>query len=525
MRIGGNRRLGPSAAGNEQMHGSAAIDRAQLPGRFIGHPGTHAVAKKTERHGHQRLERMMQLFHQRAHGGEGRLVKARSAARQLDGAEIDLGRHEAPQRSVKRGISRSVRKRKKAAANDRALIPKWDPPVERHCVRRTQRAVCHERCRTKGLGARLAVPQRADPQGIESGKGIELPQLAVHGTVLEVLNASAEGCVPTFKAIVVDKSDGGQTVRLTDFDEADLMEGDVTVRVEWSTVNYKDGLAVTGKAPVVRRFPMIAGIDFAGTVESSSHPQWKPGDRVILNGWGVGETHLGGYAEKARVRGDWLVRLPARNSARGAMAIGTAGYTAMLAVMALERHGVTPRQGPVIVTGAAGGLGSVAVALLAKLGFAVIASTGRPTEAAYLRSLGAREIIERKELVGTAKPLGQERWAGGIDTIGSTTLANVLSMTRYGGAVAACGLAGGMDLPATVAPFILRGVSLIGIDSVMCPMETRREAWKRLASDLDAGTLAAMTNEIDLSGVIDAGRRILEGGVRGRVVVKIGQSR
>jgi acrylyl-CoA reductase (NADPH) len=257
-------------------------------------------------------------------------------------------------------------------------------------------------------------------------------------------------------------------------------------------------------------------------VESSSHPQWKSGDRVILNGWGLGETHHGGYAEKARVKGDWLVGLPARNSARGAMAIGTAGYTAMLALMAIERHGVTPRQGPVIVTGAAGGLGSIAVALLAKRGFAVIASTGRPTEADYLRSLGARDIIERKELAGAARPLGQERWAGGIDTVGSTILANVLSMTRYGGAVAACGLAGGPDWPATVAPFILRGVSLIGIDSVMCPMERRRAAWKRLASDLGAGPLAAMTTEIDLSGVVEAGRRIVEGGVRGRVVVKIG---
>src|SRR5262245_18115803 len=300
------------------------------------------------------------------------------------------------------------------------------------------------------------------------------------------------------------------------------MDGNVTVRVEWSTVNYKDGLAVTGKAPVVRRFPMIAGIDFAGTVESSSHPRWGPGDRVILNGWGLGETHLGGYAEKACVKGDWLVPLPERNSARGAMAIGTAGYTAMLAVMALQRHGVTPRQVPVIVTGAAGGLGSVAVTLLAKLGFAVIASTGRPAEGDYLKSLGAREIIERKELVAAARPLGQERWVGGIDTVGSTTLANVLSMTLYGGAVAACGLAGGMDLPATVGPFILRGVSLIGIDSVMCPLEKRRVAWKRLASDLGASKLAAVTSEIDLSGVIEAGRRIVEGGVRGRIVVKIG---
>ena len=327
--------------------------------------------------------------------------------------------------------------------------------------------------------------------------------------------------MPTFKAIVIEKSDGGQKVGLTDFNEVNLMEGDVTVRVEWSTVNYKDGLAVTGKAPVVRRFPMIAGIDLAGTVESSSHPQWQPGDKVIVNGWGMGETHLGGYAEKARVKGDWLVRLPARHGAREAMAIGTAGYTAMLAVMALERHGVAPQQGPVIVTGAAGGVGSVAVVLLAQRGFTVIASTGRPSEADYLRTLGAAEIIERKELAAAAKPLARERWAGGIDSVGSTTLANVLSMTRYGGAVAACGLAGGMDLPASVAPFILRGVSLLGIDSVMCPIDRRREAWQRLATDLDAGKLAAMTSEIDLSGVIEAGRRIIEGDVRGRTVVKV----
>ena len=324
--------------------------------------------------------------------------------------------------------------------------------------------------------------------------------------------------VPTFKAIVVERGDGGQKVSLTDFDEGNLMGGDVTARVEWSTVNYKDGLAVTGKASVVRHFPMIVGIDFAGTVESSSNPHWNPGDRVILNGWGLGETHLGGYAEKARVKGDWLVGLPARNSARGAMAIGTAGYTAMLAVMALERHGVTPQLGPVIVTGAAGGLGSVAVALLAKLNFNVIASTGRPAEADYIKSLGAREVIEREELLRTTK----RHWAGGIDTVGSTTLAKVLSMTSYGGAVAACGLAGGMDLPAMAAtPFILRGVSLIGIDSVMCPIERRREAWRRLASDLDPRKLAAMTTEIDLSGVIDAARRIVDGKVRGRIVVKI----
>ena len=325
----------------------------------------------------------------------------------------------------------------------------------------------------------------------------------------------------TFKAIVIDKADTGQTVRLTDFDEKDLMDGDVTVRVEWSTVNYKDGLAITGKAPVVRRFPMIAGVDFAGTVESSTHPNWKPGDQVVLNGWGLGETHLGAYAEKARVKGDWLVRRPPGISAREAMAIGTAGYTAMLAVMALERAGIDPSRGPVIVTGAVGGVGSVAVALLAKLGYAVAASTGRTEEAAYLKGLGAGEIIDRNELTGPARPLAKERWAGGIDAVGSTTLANVLSMIRYGGAVAACGLAGGMDLPTSVAPFILRGVSLIGIDSVMCPLPHREAAWRRLEADLDREKIAVMANEIGLDEVIAAGRRIVEGKVRGRIVVKI----
>jgi acrylyl-CoA reductase (NADPH) len=292
--------------------------------------------------------------------------------------------------------------------------------------------------------------------------------------------------------------------------------------VQWSALNYKDGLAVTGKAPVVRRFPMIAGIDFAGTVDSSSHPDWKAGDEVILNGWGLGETHLGAYAEKARVKGDWLVRRPERLGARDAMAIGTAGYTAMLAVLALERHGIAPAAGPVIVTGAAGGVGSVAVALLAKLGYQVIASTGRPEETSYLKDLGASEVIARQELAGPVRPLAKERWAGGIDSVGSTTLANLLSMTRYGGAIAACGLAGGMDLPSSVAPFILRGVSLLGIDSVMCPLPRRREAWKRLESDMDLGKLRSMTSEIGLDGVIEAGRRIVEGRVRGRTVVKIG---
>jgi acrylyl-CoA reductase (NADPH) len=326
----------------------------------------------------------------------------------------------------------------------------------------------------------------------------------------------------TFKAIVIDKTEAGQTVALTDFDEKNLMDGDVTVRIEYSTLNYKDGLAVTGKAPVVRRFPMIAGVDFAGVVEASSHPAWKAGDRVILNGWGLGETHLGAYAEKARVKGDWLVRLPKSMSPRDAMAIGTAGYTAMLAVLALEHAGLNPARGPVIVTGAAGGVGSVAVALLAKLGYTIAASTGRPEEAGYLKGLGATEIIERKELTGPVRPLGKERWAAGIDAVGSTTLANVLSMTRYGGAVAACGLAGGMDLPTSVAPFILRGVSLLGIDSVMCPLPLRQKAWQRLETDLDKSKIAAIVSEIGLADVIAAGGRIVEGKVRGRIVVKIG---
>lgn len=326
----------------------------------------------------------------------------------------------------------------------------------------------------------------------------------------------------TFKAMVIEKTDGGTKAALTDFDEANLMDGDVTVRVEYSTLNYKDGLAITGKAPVVRRFPMIAGIDFAGTVEASSHPDWKPGDKVIGNGWGMGETHLGAFAEKARVKGDWLVALPQSMSARDAMAIGTAGYTAMLAVMALEKHGLTPESGPLVVTGAAGGVGSVAVAILAKRGFTVHAVTGRPQEADYLKGLGAAEIIPRADLSGPVKPLAKERWAGGVDSVGSTMLANLLSMTRYGGAVAACGLAGGMDLPTSVAPFILRGVCLYGIDSVMCPLSRRKEAWKRLETDLDRPKLAAITQEIGLSGLPEAAAAILKGEVRGRLVVKIG---
>jgi len=330
-----------------------------------------------------------------------------------------------------------------------------------------------------------------------------------------------ESGLSTFKAIVIEKSDSGQTVALSDFDETGLMEGDVTVAVEWSTVNYKDGLAVTGKAPVVRKWPMIAGVDFSGTVEQSSHPDWKAGDKVILNGWGLGETHLGAYAQKARVKGDWLVRLPPSMSTRDAMAIGTAGYTAMLAVIALERYGLKPESGPLVVTGAAGGVGSVAVAILAKRGFQVTASTGRPQEADYLKRLGAVEIIERKELTGPVRPLAKERWAGGIDSVGSTTLANVLSMIRYRGAVAACGLAGGMDLPTSVAPFILRGVALLGIDSVYRPRADREEAWRRLELDLDRAKLAEMSMEIGLGDVIQAGRQIVEGRVRGRIIVKI----
>jgi acrylyl-CoA reductase (NADPH) len=326
----------------------------------------------------------------------------------------------------------------------------------------------------------------------------------------------------TFKAYVIEKSEAGTKAALADFDEANLMDGDVTVRVEYSTLNYKDGLAITGKAPVVRRFPMIAGIDFAGTVESSSHAAWKPGDKVILNGWGCGETHLGAYGEKARVKGDWLVPLPASMSTREAMSIGTAGYTAMLAVMALEGHGLTPERGPIAVTGAAGGVGSVAIAILAKRGFSVSAVTGRPDEADYLKGLGAAEIVERKELSGPPKALAKERWAGAVDAVGSTTLANLLSTTRYGGAVAACGLAGGMDLPASVAPFILRAVCLYGIDSVMCPISRRREAWKRLETDLDRQKLASMTHEIGLSELPEAAASILAGQVRGRIVVKIG---
>lgn len=324
-----------------------------------------------------------------------------------------------------------------------------------------------------------------------------------------------------FRAIRVSKTDSGQKAELVQIGLDDLMEGDVTVAVEYSTVNYKDGLALTGKAPVIRTWPLIPGIDFAGRVETSTHEGFKPGDRVVLNGWGVGETHHGGYAEKARVKGDWLVKLPDPISSAHAMAIGTAGYTAMLCVMALEFHGVTPDKGDVLVTGAAGGVGSVAIALLAKLGYRVIASTGRASEADYLKGLGAADIIDRNELSGPARPLGKERWAGAVDAVGSHTLANVLSMTRYGGTVAACGLAQGMDLPGSVAPFILRGVTLAGIDSVMALKAKRVEAWSRLAKDLDLAALDRMTSRATLGDVPALGEEIIAGRVRGRVVVDV----
>jgi len=324
-----------------------------------------------------------------------------------------------------------------------------------------------------------------------------------------------------FKAIMVEKDDTGYRASLKDIDESLLSPGDVTVRVEYSTINYKDGLAITGKSPVIRKFPLVAGIDFAGVVENSENAQWKAGDRVVLNGWGIGETHTGGLAQKARAKGEWLVALPAVFTTRQAMAVGTAGYTAMLAVLALERHGLKPGDGDVLVTGAAGGVGSVAIAILAKLGYRVVASTGRPAEADFLKGLGAAEIIHRDELAVPGKPLGKERWAGVVDAVGSHTLANACATTRYRGAVAACGLAQGMDFPASVAPFILRGVTLYGIDSVMAPQALRREAWARLARDLDVGKLEAITHEIGLGQALQAGADILAGKIRGRLVVNV----
>jgi len=324
-----------------------------------------------------------------------------------------------------------------------------------------------------------------------------------------------------FKAILIRKDNDKQIVEDVELTPADLMDGDVTIAVSHSTVNYKDGLVLTGRSPVVRKFPMIPGIDLAGTVEESSHPDFRSGDRVLLNGFGLSEVHYGGYAELARVKGDWLVPLPKEFTPAQAMAIGTAGYTAMLSVLALEDAHVTPAKGAVIVTGAAGGVGSVAVALLAKLGYRVIASTGRPEEGDYLKSLGASEILPRAELSGEPRMLGKERWAGAIDSVGSKTLANVIASTSYAGAVAACGLAAGLDLPTSVAPFILRGISLLGIDSVQMPRPRRIQAWNRLAKDLDVGKLAAMTHTIPLSGVRQAAENILAGKIRGRLVVEI----
>lgn len=324
-----------------------------------------------------------------------------------------------------------------------------------------------------------------------------------------------------FKGIMIEKDDAGYRATLKDIDEAGLPEGDVTVRVGFSTLNYKDGLAITGRGPVVRKFPLVPGIDLVGTVEESSHPAYQVGDQVILNGWGVGESHWGGLAQKARLKGDWLVPLPKRFTPQQAMAIGTAGYTAMLCVLALERHGVTPDKGEIVVTGAAGGVGSVAVAVLAKLGYKVVGVTGRPQEADYIRSLGACEVLERSAFSAPGKPLGRERWAGAVDVVGSHTLANICATTQYRGVVTACGLAGGMDFPASVAPFILRGVTLAGIDSVMCPREDRLAAWQRLGTDLDIDKLGLIAQEIGLEEVIPTASKLLDGQVRGRVIVNV----
>lgn len=324
-----------------------------------------------------------------------------------------------------------------------------------------------------------------------------------------------------FKAVVIEKDEAGYRANVKDVDESELPEGDVTVRVSHSTLNYKDGLAITGRGPVVRKFPMVPGIDLVGTVEETSHPLYRVGDVVLLNGWGVGEGHWGGLAQKARLKGDWLVPLPSQFSPQQAMAIGTAGYTAMLCVLALERHGVTPDKGEILVTGAAGGVGSVAVAILAKLGYTVVGVSGRPAESDYIKSLGASEVLERSAFASAGKPLGRERWAGAVDVVGSHTLANVCAATKYRGVVAACGLAGGMDFPATVAPFILRGVTLVGIDSVMCPRPERLVAWQRLGTDLDTSKLNLIANEIGLADAIPVAAQLLDGQVRGRVIVDV----
>jgi acrylyl-CoA reductase (NADPH) len=324
-----------------------------------------------------------------------------------------------------------------------------------------------------------------------------------------------------FHGFLVTKSEGGQQVAWSTIAEADLMPGDVDVAISHSTINYKDGLALTAKSPVVRKFPLIPGIDFAGTVTASTNPEFAPGDDVILNGWGVGEVHHGGYAERARVKGDWLVKKPAAFTSAQTMAIGTAGYTAMLCVMALEAHGVKPGDGQILVTGAAGGVGSIAVAVLAKLGYEVAASTGRAEEAEFLKGLGAKDVLNRADFSGPAKPLARERFAGVVDVAGSTTLANAISQTKYGGCVAACGLAQGMDLPTSVAPFILRGITLAGIDSVMAPKAKRIAAWSRLASDLNLAKLDSLTVTKPLADVIALAPEILAGHVRGRVVLTV----
>ena len=323
-----------------------------------------------------------------------------------------------------------------------------------------------------------------------------------------------------FKALLLDNANGFQ-VKLQDLDEARLPAGDVTVAVQYSTLNYKDGLALCNKGPVVRSWPMVPGIDGAGTVLESSHPAWKTGDAFVHNGWGVGETHWGCLAEKARLKGDWLVRLPTAFTPRLAMAIGTAGYTAMLSVLALEDHGIKPGDGEVLVTGATGGVGSVAVALLGRLGYKVVAATGKAAEADYLQALGASAVIDRAELSKPGKPMQKERWAAVVDAVGSHTLVNALAQTRYGGVVTACGLAQGMDLPGSVAPFILRGVTLAGIDSVMAPLAQRQRAWDRLARDLDPALLERMIEEVPLSMAVAKAEQLMAGQVRGRVIVKI----
>lgn len=323
------------------------------------------------------------------------------------------------------------------------------------------------------------------------------------------------------RGLIVSKGEAGTRCDVADLDESALPQADVRVRLEYSTLNYKDALAITGNPGVVRKWPMVPGIDGAGAVLSSASDQWKAGDKVVLNGWGVGETHWGCLAQQAQLKAEWLIPLPATFTTRQAMAIGTAGYTAMLCVLALEDHGVTPQSGEVLVTGAAGGVGSVAIALLAKLGYTVVASTGRLAESDYLKRLGAAEVIDRAALSAPGKPLAKERWAGAIDTVGSHTLANVCASTKYRGAVAACGLAQGMDFPASVAPFILRGVTLAGIDSVMAPRELRLRAWQRLARDLDLALLGTMTTETALAAAIDLAPRILAGQVRGRTVVNV----